>query len=181
MRCPVCKEPELATHELEADLRSRDCPRCHGRWVPSYEYSRWREAHPEDLPERAPEEAPDTPEVTESGKGKLCPECGRILLPYKVGHGLSFSLDRCGSCGGFWMDANEWEALKARNLHDNVHSVFGQAWQRRVFEEEQARRREERLRERFGEADYAEAWRIREWAWSHPRCEELLAFLTNPD
>lgn len=181
MRCPVCPDHEMTPRGLECGPLSHGCPNCHGRWIPSHLYWRWREAHPENLPELPVDAAPPCPPVAESGRGKLCPECRHVLLPYKVGHSLAFSLDRCGTCGGVWLDANEWEALRARNLHDDIHFIFSASWQRRVFEEEQARHREERLRRWFGEEDYAEARRIRDWLCAHPRREELLAFFAHPE
>ena len=51
-------------------------------------------------------------EVKDVQGAKICPECGRILLKYKVGHGLDFFVDHCSGCGGIWLDKNEWNALK---------------------------------------------------------------------
>ncbi|NQZ56771.1 MAG: zf-TFIIB domain-containing protein [Lentisphaeraceae bacterium] len=35
----------------------------------------------------------------------------------RVGHGLQFYVERCATCGGVWLDKNEWESLKAQGFH----------------------------------------------------------------
>ena len=105
-----------------------------------------------------PEVSPDAEnlELQESGKAKLCPECGAILVPYKVGHELPFSLDRCGHCGGIWFEKNEWEALCAWNLHDDLHFIFSKPWQDAVALAARAEQRETRLRQTFGDGSRKE-------------------------
>jgi hypothetical protein len=49
------------------------------------------------------------------------------MMRYKVGHGFGFSVDR--SVAGIWFDAQEWEALRARNFHDEVHLIMTSPWQ----------------------------------------------------
>lgn len=72
----------------------------------SFQYWKWLATLKGPIPERPPAE--ESVEVHHTKTGKLCPECTRILLPSKVGHGLDFRIDRCGNCGGMWFDANEW-------------------------------------------------------------------------
>jgi Zn-finger nucleic acid-binding protein len=81
---------------------------------------------------------------------KLCPECGRILIKYGVGHGMNFTLDQCGHCLGIWFDKNEWVSLKQRNLHDEVHKVFTASWQTQARKEERKRNLERIYLNRFG-------------------------------
>src|SRR5207244_2897796 len=102
-----------------------------------------------DLPERPAEEGLRLP-VSDNAVPKLCPDCGHILLPYHVGHALNFTLDHCGHCGGTWFDKNEWEILKSRNLHDDIHFIFSHVWQAEVFHEERRQAHERLLLEKFG-------------------------------
>ena len=176
MQCPVCKTAELVSHELESGLVSRQCPVCGGQWLPSYQYWKWREQHAQSLPETTPGQGPGLT-IVESDRPKLCPECGHILLPYRVGHDLDFSLDHCGNCGGTWFDRNEWELLKSRNLHDDVHFIFSQVWQAQVFQAERRQARERFRLERFGADDLAEIRRIKAWLDSHPHKHALYAYL----
>lgn len=178
MNCPICKNAPLSADWPEPELETQQCAQCGGRWLSSEAYWRWREPRgPQSLPERAVGEVA-TFLVEEARQGKLCPECGAILLPYKVGHDTGFSLDRCGHCGGVWLERNEWETLQSRNLHDDIHLFFAAPWQAQVFQEERHAAREVLLLEKFGESDLAEARRIKAWIDGHPRRDELLAFLT---
>ena len=180
MKCPVCGTADLAGREMESGLLASGCPDCGGNWINSFQYWKWREVHGPDLPERPPEAETSTP-VDENGRGKLCPECGHILLPYKVGHDLPFSLDRCGNCGGMWFDGSEWEALRGRNLHDDVHFIFGRSWQAEVAKREREATHEEILRARFGGEDLEQLRRIKVWLESHPSKDAMLAFLLHPE
>jgi Zn-finger nucleic acid-binding protein len=130
-------------------------------------------------------DAPVDSAVDDSGPGKLCPACGAFLILHKVGCGLAFHLDRCGRCGGTWLDANEWEFLRSRDLHRSLHLVFSESWQRRVRREERTRqyRRvvtsvlDERLRRQCGEPDIERLKRFKQWIDGHPRRRELYAYL----
>jgi Zn-finger nucleic acid-binding protein len=120
---------------------------------------------------------PDDLEVQESQRIKTCPECNHFLIRYRVGHGLDFSIDRCGACGGLWFDQNEWEILKLRNLHDDVHLIFSAAWQLRAAREEEVQRRRDRLLKQLGAEDFSEVERMHNWLRTHPRRSTILAYL----
>jgi Zn-finger nucleic acid-binding protein len=176
MNCPVCKATALVAEELEPGLAGLKCRQCGGRWIEGTRYLAWVAAQGQQLAEKPPEEGVELP-VAESGKAKLCPECGRFLTRAKVGHALGFHLERCANCGGIWTDANEWEVLKSRNLHDNLHFIFSGAWQADVMRQERERAHEQLLRKKLGEADFAEVKRVRAWLDAHPRRAELYAVL----
>src|SRR5688500_17875140 len=177
MICPVCKTTKLVGQELDPGLPSAACPKCGGQWVESTRYWKWLDAQGGKTPERAPEPGAVELQVTESSKAKLCPECGRFLTRAKVGHGVAFILDRCGNCGGVWLDANEWQALKARNLHDNLHEIFSGAWQAAVAKEAREKAHDQLLREKLGDADFNEVKRVKAWLDGHPKRAELYAVL----
>jgi Zn-finger nucleic acid-binding protein len=180
MQCPVCKTVSLVEHELESQLPGLKCPACEGQWLKSFNYWRWVKQQGENRAENAPDEGlPLT--VVETGRAPICPECGHILLRYKVGHDLTFTLDRCSHCGGVWFDKNEWAILKSRNLHDDLHFIFSPSWQAEVTRLERRVTHEQILRERLGEPDFAEAQRIKQWLDAHPQKHALLAYLANPE
>lgn len=176
MNCPVCKSMSLFHKQLENQLLASQCSTCGGRWIASYQYWKWKEQSGGRLPN-----PPDPPEgelpVADSTGAKLCPECGHFLRRYPVGADLDFSLDRCGNCGGMWFDKNEWEALKARDLHDNVHKIFSEIWQSRIRDTRRQQALEQMYREKFGPADYEKIKDIKNWFAGHPRQAELKAFL----
>ncbi|CAN5247929.1 hypothetical protein BH10CYA1_BH10CYA1_09560 [soil metagenome] len=174
--CPGCKEDCLSQHELDENLHSSRCGKCKGVWVSSAQYEQWLKHHGANLPEKAPDANLNL--VSGEAQGaKFCPECKYILIKYKVGHDVGFSLNRCGHCGGIWFDKNEWEIMKSRNLNDDVHFVFSEAWQSAVREEEHKTAMDEILRQRIGDADLKEIQRVKTWLQSHPKSSELYAYL----
>src|SRR3954452_1421752 len=176
MICPVCKTPTLIAHDLDQNLVSQRCTTCGGQWINSFQFWKWLEEHRATPHEVAAARTIDLP--TSETKGvKVCPECGRILAKYKVGHSLGFSLDRCGNCGGSWFDRNEWEILQSGDLRDQIHLIFSDTWQHRVRDQERARHLQELFAQRVGEKDFAEIRRIKEWLNQHPQRQELFGYL----
>ena len=121
MQCPVCKKHTMGPRDLDADFSCMACAECSGLCITRAGYDAWRARQLAELPEISSDARV---EVIETHKAKLCPQCGRLMLPYRVGHGLAFSIDYCSACGGIWLDGNEWEAIKARNLHDKLHEII---------------------------------------------------------
>jgi Zn-finger nucleic acid-binding protein len=119
--------------------------------------------------------------VADSTKAKLCPECGHILTRRMVGHGIDFQIDRCGACGGIWFDKNEWEILRDRNLHDDVHFIFSSAWQHRLVEDQQKKTHEKRIETILGPSDYAQLKDFKKWILNHPRRSTMMAYLSDLD
>ena len=180
MKCPACKTGALEATELPAapaqNLSARQCSNCHGRWIDGEIYLRWVERQGTNLPKKQPDDVSEAPS-NELAKAKLCPNCGRFLIKAKVGHGTRFTLERCGGCGGIWFDANEWQALADRNLHDDVHFIFSSTWQADVLRQERQAQYEKLMISKFGEADWQEIQRIKSWLDTHPKRPELYAVL----
>jgi Zn-finger nucleic acid-binding protein len=177
MTCPSC-EASLVQSTLEAGLPSQACPKCFGQWVGAESYRTWlrrRRASP-DVTE--PTAAPVA--IADAQHARLCPSCGRIMLRYRVGHGVEFFLDTCGMCNGIWFDQNEWPALKGRSLHDDLHLIFTEPWQAEIHRAEARKHLEALYRKRFG-AEYDEVVRVRAWLKDHPQRASILAFLTDPE
>lgn len=178
MKCPVCKTSGLTPTDLESGLPAFRCDNCSGKWIRGAQYWKWLEAHP-NLPERAAEDSDLT--LAEPGKPIDCPECRFRMVKYLVGRGFSFTLDHCQGCKGIWLDRNEWEALKARNLHDDVNSMLTAFWQDEAQKEGRKKRMEQIYMGRFGAEDYMEIERIRAWLGTRQNKQELLAYLTDKD
>jgi Zn-finger nucleic acid-binding protein len=176
MNCPVCKNISLQIEDLGENLMARACEQCQGLWIPSSQYWQWSQTHP------AKPEVESAPQITsvpehESVKPKLCPECGHFLTRKKVGHGVGFSLERCTSCGGIWLDKNEWEVLRSRNLHTQIHFIFSDSWQKQVQQEETKEIREKRIEQILGHADYEKLQNVMNWINSHPNKATILSCL----
>ena len=173
--CPVCQKVELKEVMLDQDLPAHTCIGCGGIWVSANEYLSWGQTH---RPALAPDLELDVPEpVFDTNKAILCPDCGRILRRFKIWPHIKFHLDRCKNCNGVWFDKNEWHILKEHNLHQQVNVFFTEPWQKKLRQEEARRRFEKMYLDKFGQADYAEIKRIKQWLTEHPRGVGLLAYL----
>src|SRR5205823_3023063 len=149
---------------------------CGGSWVHAQHYWDWLERQKSGSPTSRSDE-PASSNIGESGLARRCPECGHFLAHAKVGHGLAFHIDRCTTCGGMWFNAGEWQTLRDRGLHTQVHFVFSAAWQAKLLREELSAAREQILRDRLGDGDLNEVKRIKQWIDSHPHRVELYAYL----
>src|SRR6267154_518827 len=111
MNCPVCKNIELISTELELNLPSLTCPGCGGNWIRGTQYWSWLEKQHPSAPEQAEELASDDSglSLAEPAAYIDCPECRFRMVKYLVGHGLTFNLDHCEGCKGIWLDKNEWQ------------------------------------------------------------------------
>jgi Zn-finger nucleic acid-binding protein len=179
MNCPVCKSTELIINELEPQLNSLKCGTCKGNFIRGAEYWDWLAKHGPNLPEK--DSGTDNLERNETIDQLDCPECRWRMIKFLPGHGTEFALDHCRGCKGIWLDVNEWETLKARNLHDDLHSMLTPFWQSEAQREARRKRAEERLITRFGDDGYLKMTQFREWLNSHERKQELIAYLTAKD
>ncbi len=178
MYCPVCDSSPLIPKKLEDNLSSQTCLKCHGDWITAKDYWGWLEAHGNPS-EQVASEAPLP--IESEVKARICPEDGRILRRFQIFPNAPFYLERCSTCLGVWFDAKEWEALKERELHDEVHLLFGKLWQEARLSQEARERFENMYLDRFGDADYGRIQEIRQWLDQHSNGTALLAYLTDPD
>lgn len=174
MQCPLCKKHTMNAVVLEPDLPGLACDECGGVWVSRANYDAWRARQPAAIPENP---APVAVEVTDTHKAKICPECRHLLLPYRVGHGLPFSIDYCGACGGVWFDKNEWTAIKAKNLHGDLHDIVSDHWQVAVRQADMQEKIEQTYQRLLGPA-YEKAADVRAWLQKQPLKSLLLAYLS---
>jgi Zn-finger nucleic acid-binding protein len=137
------------------------------------------ETHAANLAERVHHN--DELTAAEPGLPIDCPECRFRMVKYLVGRGMGFAIDHCHGCKGIWLDGNEWEALKKRNLHDDLNLMFTSFWQTEAQRLERKKKMEQIYVGRFGADDYAEIKRIRYWLDSKVNREELLAYLMDKD
>lgn len=179
MNCPVCKTAPLSLNNLESTLVSFSCAKCSGNWIPGAQYWKWLEEHGVNLPEKDVETS-ELP-LSETREHLDCPECKWRMVKYLVGRGTGFSLDHCHGCKGIWLDKNEWEVLRKRNLHDDLNSMLTDFWQSKALKEERSKSFERINLGRFGTADYEEIKRVRAWLDGHEKKHALLAYLTDED
>lgn len=176
MNCPVCKTSNFETREIEPNLMVEVCKKCNGRWISRENYDVWLEHRDAILPEISFDEDPNMT-IPEFELARLCPKCRRILVKYKVGRNLPFNIDRCGNCAGVWLDHNEWETLKSRNLHDELNRVFMDHWQEEVKRENTRKTLKSIYEEKFGTEDYSKIREFKKWVDSHEKGGEILAYI----
>ena len=176
MNCPV-DNGALTRTELATGLPAFECSRCHGRWLRYGDYLGWRERQGTNVPETPHDPNAAAPAPEPALGARRCPDCGRFLTRYRVGHGIPFSLDQCNGCNGVWLDAKEWETLQSRGLHDDLHEMFGPGWQHGVRTEEQRRLTEMQFTRQLGEQDFARVREFGKWLAEQPKASEALAYL----
>jgi len=176
MDCPSCGTHGISLVDLEENLCGFKCRACEGIWVKGFQYWKWLKIHGSILPEKPADFTADVP-VSDTRQAKLCIECGHVMLRNKVGHDIPFYLDRCSACGGIWFDKNEWEILQSRNLHDEIHLIFTEAWQKDNRKKEHEVTFEKSLAETIGQEEYDRLKSFRSWIKMHPRKDLLIGYI----
>jgi hypothetical protein len=176
LKSPVTGNP-MSHVILDDGLDAWHCVDSGGHYIPAVCYMRWLEKQPARLPQ-VPASTNTAPAADDPESARMCPETGTIMTRCRVGHGFGFSVDR-SITGGIWLDGGEWEALQARNFHDELHLVFTSPWQKRVRDERAQAAYEARLVETLG-ADLCDRLRaLRTELADHPDRSMALAFLTH--
>lgn len=180
MNSPVAENVAMVREKLEPGLVVHRCPQSGGIFIPADSYWLWLRKHPSRWPQ-LPVNAAEPVElpITESTDrvAKICPVSGTLMVRCRVGHGFDFHLER-STTGGIWLDGGEWERLRARNFHDELHLMFAAPWQRKVRQDEQSSGIEMRLRERLGDEVHNRLIELRSHLRDHPARSEALAFLS---
>lgn len=179
LRCPACQTATFEPTHVESGPEANICTSCHALWIPLNRYFAFLANIPSSLescpgpasPQPAIEAGPDSPAL------KLCPACNKFMRYYPVGHGLEFGIDRCGSCGGFFLNALEWDALLAKGLHTKLHFIPSDAWQADVSRHARTAHDADALTKRLGPTDAAELHRITAWIANHTHRDLLVAHL----
>ena len=180
MNCPRCQKGVLRFTELENKLPANSCTECGGVWINDANYWKWQTYHGATLPER-PVEATAKLAVTETSEIKVCPECSHFLTRRKVGHGIHFHIDKCAACGGVWLDHNEWEVLKSRNLHDEIHLIFSEEWQKEIRDSERNDVLVSEAKHRLGEDTFNHLAEFKFFLDSSPHKSYIIALLCDDD
>ncbi len=173
VKCPVCKDVVLTDQRLGVELVAQSCAHCCGNWLNGEMYFKWLDAG--GVTFATPRPVNFTPR--DRKLAKLCPECGHFLHRSHVERDIEFTIDRCTSCGGFWLDRGEWEMLVAHGLHDDLHRIYSPAWQVKLMHERVEHAQEHVMESKLGKDDLEEARRVKQWVDTHPHRAELYAFL----
>jgi Zn-finger nucleic acid-binding protein len=176
LRSPVAPNEELITLEVEPGLEAFGCPVTRGIWIPLQSYLNWKQSYAGEIRPLPPGYKPEALEDTDRS-ALLCPESGCLLIRYRVGHGLKFHIEHSPQTGGVWLDAGEWEALKSKGLHDELHLIFSASYQHKIQTEAFDEQLHDRFKARIGEKDFRRAVDFSQWLRQHPRKRDIMAFL----
>jgi Zn-finger nucleic acid-binding protein len=107
----------------------------------------------------------------------ICPESGRLLSRYEVGHGLPFHIEHSPATGGVWLDKGEWEALKSKGLHVSLNLIFTASYQRQIRSSEYVQELTDTFRDRIGAADFSRVEEFAAWLARHPKRRDICCYL----
>jgi len=178
MRSPRNAHAVLVAREIAKGLTAHICPDSGGCWIDGKAYWDWWQQQPE-FPRPAP--ATDGPPVaveTDTGSALISPRSGRLMRKYRVGRGLDFHIDFDASTGGFWLDRGEYEALRARGMHDELHLICSSEYQSQLRAMETAHAREAIARRTLGDELYVELHSLVNRVSATNMSGPVLAFLT---
>lgn len=176
MNSPIYSDSVMELVEIEPGLTVYRCSKSGGIWMPLQSYLDWKKNNPESVSK--PDIATTTaPQEDSSPRALVCPESGRLLIRYKVGHGLPFYIERSPATGGIWLDRGEWEALKSRGLHLILHQIFSAEYQRQIRTESLQQTIEKVFKDKIGEADFSRVQEFGKWLSIHPKRGDICRYL----
>jgi Zn-finger nucleic acid-binding protein len=116
-------------------------------------------------------------QINDNKFAKICPDCGRILIKYKINNSIDFKIENCGTCSGNWFDQNKWKFLVSNNLHDKVYRFFTIPWQKKIRDESTKNFLKNKYMTKFGDKDYEQIKNLKDWLDNNSKKRELLAYL----
>ena len=129
MKSPVDPNTSLIQREIEPGLIAYTCPKSGGIWIDHKHYWDWLLKQP-GFPKPTPAIS-NMPVAIEDPHNRplISPESGRLMIKYRVGNALNFRIDHDSISGGFWLDKGEYDLIRERNLHDELHLICSPEYQ----------------------------------------------------
>lgn len=176
MQSPVFPETRMELTDIEPGLSAYLCPISGGAWIPLQSYLAWRELQPSEVCQQSSERTP-VPADDSQRRVLICPESGRLLIRYRVGHGLGFHVDLSPTTGGVWLDKGEWEALKTKGLHVQLNLIFTASYQRQIRTAEYEAELDQAFAARIGDEDFQRVATFKHWLAEHPKRRDIWCYL----
>lgn len=106
----------LVSEKYEAEVVVDRCPSCHGLWLDKGELEAVQETLEHDYSEQLAH-IDTVARAYEMARQKAqpvpaCPKCLKALHAEEYAHSSQILVDRCGNCGGIWLDFGEVQALE---------------------------------------------------------------------
>ncbi|MCO4747253.1 MAG: zf-TFIIB domain-containing protein [Proteobacteria bacterium] len=115
MLCP--RDGEKLEVRMVEGVEIDACPKCEGTFLEPGELEAIEDAHHK----HATGEPPEQPDIVESAldmarqtrrAGAICPKCQLQMTPREYAYTSQIVVDRCGGCGGAWLDVGELELIE---------------------------------------------------------------------
>lgn len=176
--CSACAG-RLEFVELEPGLVCAVCTGCKGSGIPMMNYRFWVQqqnaAENEVGKVSSDTVAEDYPSI------RTCYKCQHLMNKYRIDMATPNKVDYCGHCDEIWLDENEWELLKAKGIHRQLHKVVTEGWQKQQKKNYFEEREKERLTSILGERDTNYLLEVKAWASTHPEKTVIYQHLNRMD
>ena len=175
MQSPLDKRATLVRCEISPGLPALKCPGTGGLWINGKEYWNWLRNQPSFPNLQQSTEGCDI-YVEDTDRVVISPASGRLMKKFRVGKGLGFRIDFDSATGGFWLDKDEYDALQERGLHDELHLICDDDYQKKLRAHDRAESRRERLACALGNDGKNRVESLAAWAAEHPDTELIRAY-----
>lgn len=184
VQCPKELKIELRDGVLPGELPAQCCPDCGGAWIRPESYLDWQEH--QGIDRAADPHVAVVPSQVEidfrppslDNRAALCPDCkhylvrGRVQLPQ-----VTFFVERCPNCKGYWCDRGEWEVLQHLQLDQHLDYIFNEQWQQRVKALDFAAREKTATIDKLGPDIAAKVFELARLLEAHPEGDFGVAYL----
>jgi Zn-finger nucleic acid-binding protein len=116
MRCPRCRKEGMQAIEVPSGARLHGCGGCGGHFL---DYGELADAAATPLLV----EQDGRPGAVDDSVALDCPRCAVALVKHPV-PGAAFAVDRCGRCGGTFLDRGELAALATSAFQADLERLF---------------------------------------------------------
>ena len=115
MQCPNCKQA-LTGLDYEG-VHIETCPKCGGDWLDAGELesivrARQRRFNEQECIAVAQAATIKGVKLTSLDRHLTCPQCGATTHPINYGDDTGLIIDKCGACGGVWLERGELEKIE---------------------------------------------------------------------
>jgi len=144
MKCPVCSHElhPFSTADFDVDICSDGCA---GIWFDRDEFEKCNEST-EPFPAGLLRVKKVRDVVVDRSKLRACPKCEGVTMErIMVDPEIRLEIDRCGSCGGHWLDIGELEYLRKADQEDRELQARLRSYEQRVNEQARDSAQAERL------------------------------------
>lgn len=175
MQSPVDSRATLTRFDLLPSLEAWRCPSSNGIWIDGEAYWKWllKQSNFPNVSHSVPSEPI---RVDDTDRVLISPRSGRIMSKFRVGSDLGFQIDFDRATGGFWLDKDEYQALRAREMHDELHLICDEDYQKKLRQLERTEAKLSRIAALVGNEEKDRLETFAQWVSTHPNKDLILAY-----